>query len=285
MLARIFTVTLALFSACSILMSAAAQGAALSYVVSLPVRPGVTVRYLVVGKAAPKPRIAVILFAGGDGFLNLGLNGTIGTNLAQNFLVRSRFRFANQGFFVAVVDTPGQVTINGNVRLSAQYAGDIAKVIGDVRTRAQAAKVWLIGTSAGTLSAVGVASQSPIILQPPPFITKINLRRPNGIVLTSTQSTLVTGLCGRTVFNATLSAINVPAYVVGHKADGCGCSPASAAPSVLAALTGSPAKGRVEFTGGDDPISKDPCQAQTPHGFLGIEDSVVNAISGWIKTH
>lgn len=44
-------------------------------------------------------------------------------------------------------------------------------------------------------------------------------------------------------------------------------------------------KENIEFVGGSPPISTDPCQAQTPHGYLGIENSVVNNIASWIKTH
>jgi hypothetical protein len=39
------------------------------------------------------------------------------------------------------------------------------------------------------------------------------------------------------------------------------------------------------FSGGSPPKSKDPCMAMTPHGFLGIEDKVIGAISGWIAKH
>ena len=52
-----------------------------------------------------------------------------------------------------------------------------------------------------------------------------------------------------------------------------------------AALTGSPAKERLQVSGGDPPVSKNPCQARTPHGFLGVEGTVVDAIAKWIKVH
>jgi len=35
------------------------------------------------------------------------------------------------------------------------------------------------------------------------------------------------------------------------------------------------------FEGGDDPISK-PCQARSAHGFLGIEEKVVDATVRWM---
>ena len=247
--------------------------------VEVAVRPGVTVKYLAL---SPKnrPRDAVILFAGGNGLLNLQPNGSIG-NLSGNFLVRSRDRFVQQNLFVAVVDTPNQVAIDGNVRLSAQYAEDMSHVIADVRNRARGARVWLVGTSSGTISPASIAARLPRLTPS----TSDNQRRPDGIVLTATQTTLVKGLCGRTVFNADLAAVNVPAFLAHHVADGCKCSPMSAASKVLAALSGAPAKGSRKFSGGLPPKSPDPCMAFTPHGFYGIEDSVVGAIADFIRKH
>lgn len=247
--------------------------------VEVEVRPGVTVKYLALSPK-PKARAAVILFAGGNGLLNLQSNGSIG-NLSGNFLVRSRGKFVQQNLFVAVVDTPNQVKIDGNVRLSAQYAEDMSRVIADVRTRAGVGRVWLVGTSAGTISAASIAARLPRMT--PAGID--NERRPDGIVLTATQTTLVKGLCGRTVFNAQLSAVNVPAFLAHHAADGCKCSPAKSAAKVVAALTGAPDKGSQIFSGGLPPKSPDPCMAMTPHGFLGIEDKVVATVAEFVREH
>jgi hypothetical protein len=53
-------------------------------VVDVRVRGGATVRYLFIVPMGAPPQTAVMLFAGGNGLLNIRLNGTIGTNLAQN---------------------------------------------------------------------------------------------------------------------------------------------------------------------------------------------------------
>lgn len=247
--------------------------------VEVEVRRGVTVKYLALSPKT-KPRNAVILFTGGNGLLKLQNNGAIGTNHARNFLVRSRHKFVQQNLAVAVVDTPNQVAIDGDVRLSAQYAQDMAQVIADVRTRL-GGRVWLVGTSAGTISAASIAARLPRIAPPPAD----NERRPDGIVLTATQTTLVRGLCGRTVFNAQLSAVNVPALLAHHVADRCRCSPAKSAGKVLAALADAPAKDSLTFSGGLPPVSPHPCFAMTPHGFLGIEDKVVAAVAAWVRKH
>jgi hypothetical protein len=250
--------------------------------IEVKVRPGVTVKYLALAKPKTTPANAVILFAGGNGLLDLQPNGAIGTNLAGNFLVRSRDRFVQHGLFVAVVDTPNQVAIDGNVRLSAQYAEDMARVIADVRGRiGSGGKVWLVGTSTGTMSAASIAARLPQ-LSPP---TKDNIRRPDGIILTATQTTVVKGYCGRTVFDAKLSVVNTPALVATHVQDGCKCSPPKTSVKVVAALTGAPDKKNVTFSGGLPPKSQDPCMAFTPHGVLGIEDRVVKTIADFIAGH
>ena len=250
-------------------------------VVDVAVRPGVTVRYLAITSILGPPSKAVILFAGGNGLLNITASGAITTDLQHNFLVRSRFKFANQGLYVAIVDTADAMTINGGVRLSKQYANDIAKVITDVRLRS-GRDVWLVGTSSGTLSAAGVAARRPLDDDPR---TKVNFSRPDGIVLTSTQARFVDNFCEKIVFDAALANINVPAFTVAHADDDCVCSPPKGRLLVLTKLTSSPVKESQLFTGGLPQYSKDACDAYTPHGFYGIESSVVSAIANWIKTH
>jgi hypothetical protein len=220
------------------------------------------------------PKATAILFAGGNGVLDLQPSGKIGTDLSLNFLIRSRELFARAGLAVAALDVASdrRSGLNGDIRLSAQHAQDVGRVIAVAKKRI-AAPVWLVGTSAGTISAVGAAArlaQSEV--------------RADGVVLTSTLSTLVRGLCGRTVYFAQLSAIRVPVIAISHRDDGCPCSPGSAeaGAKLMAAVSRAPAKEHRIFTGGDPPLSKSPCLARTPHGFLGIEGEIVRAISAWI---
>jgi hypothetical protein len=251
------------------------------------VQSGVTVKYLPSeSTTGAKPSAAVILFAGGNGRLNLQPDGAISTGLSKNFLVRSRSKFAQKGLFVAVVDTANQVPISGNVRLSAQYAADMGLVIQDVRSHLTAGgKVWLVGTSSGTISAASIAARLPHRSPTLPDLDKANLRRPDGIVLTSTQTRLVAGLCGRTVFNANLAAIDVPALIVSHRSDTCKCSPPSYTDRLMSALKRAPSKQLILLTGGSSPQGTDSCQGFTPHGFFGVEDAAVDAAAKWIASH
>jgi hypothetical protein len=255
--------------------------------ITVHVRPGVTVKYLAVEPTKKaKPAAAVVLFAGGGGLLKLQPDGTIATGLRENFLVRSRSIFAQKGLFVAVVDTPNQVPISGNLRLSAQYAADMGVVIKNVRSHlAAGGKVWLVGTSSGTISAASVTAHLPQRNSTPPTADQARLRQPDGVVLTSTQTRLVAGLCGRTVFNANLAAIDVPALIVSHRSDTCKCSPPSYADKLMNVLKHAPSKQVILLSGGRPPQGKDSCQGLTPHGFFGVEDAAVDAVANWIASH
>src|SRR5262245_51894782 len=72
-------------------------------VVTVRVRPGVTMKYLEI-KPSERPKAVVILFAGGNGELALQPSGKIGTDLALNFLISSRELFAQEGLAVAALD-------------------------------------------------------------------------------------------------------------------------------------------------------------------------------------
>jgi hypothetical protein len=244
-------------------------------VVTVDVRPGTTMKYLSIA-AGGQPKAAVILLAGGKGVLSLSPSGAIGTDLRLNFLIRTRSDFARQGLYVAALDAASdqQDGLNGAIRLAPQHAQDIAKVIADVSKRANA-PVWLVGTSAGTISAASAAAR---LAQSP--------SRPHGTVLTSTLTTLAAGYCGKSVYDAALDAIQGPVLVASHRDDGCPCTPGGTGPGskLLAALSGASAKEHKIFTGGSPPISA-PCAARAPHGFFGIEGNVVKTVADWIKSH
>ncbi len=267
---------IAAFAAALLLLAVPALSAPTD-VVDVSVRPGVTIRYLATSPEG-QVKAAVILLAGGNGALQLGPTGTIG-RLGGNFLIRSRELFARQGFFVAAVDasSDNQNGMNGAIRLSAQHAQDVGRVIADVRTRTGGAAVWVVGTSAGTLSAANVAAR---------LSGADASMRPAGVVLTSTMTTLGAPECGRTVYDAGLADIRIPVLLVSHENDACPCSPGSSAVGsrLLAACSGAPSKEHRTFTGGTPPIEP-PCEARTAHGYSGIEESVVEFIAGWIKSH
>ena len=152
--------------------------------------------------------------------------------------------------------------MSNTFRASAEHATDIAAIIDLLNSRAHL-PVWLISTSNGTLSAVNVAS-------------RLGPQKVAGVVLTSS-------VWQRIAAFDDLSQVLVPTLVVQNRDDGCSQSPPSMAEDGTARLTHAPIKELIMTSGG---ISRSkPCQAMSPHGYLGVEDLVVTPMIAWIKSH
>src|SRR6478752_4095372 len=97
--------------------------------VDIPTRPGVTQRLLVL--QAPEPKATLVLLPGGHGGLQLFSNGSMrwGEN---NFLVRTRKTFLDQGFTVVVLDAPSDrqtPPFLQGFRQRPEHAADVKAVI------------------------------------------------------------------------------------------------------------------------------------------------------------
>ena len=142
-------------------MLVAAGAASAEDRVSLPSRAGVTEPILY--QAAASPFASVVLFPGGNGAL-AGLGG--------NFLMRVRDQFPAQGISVAVMDVPSdRDTAPTGYRTSPAAAADLKPVVEFLKQKA-AVPVWLVGTSAGSISAGNGA-------------TRLGAAQVSGLVLTS----------------------------------------------------------------------------------------------------
>jgi len=234
-------------------------------VVDIPTRTGVMQRLLLIG--AHGSRATVVLFAGGHGGLQLASDGTLGWGRG-NFLVRSRELFAAHGLLVAVIDAPSDrqsAPFLTGFRQTHWHVSDVKAVIAWLKRQA-GVPVWLVGTSAGTVSAAFVA-------------TEVSPARggPDGLVLTAT---VMHDRRGRPVPEMPLERIGVPVLVVHHKQDGCWACPFAEVPRLMARLTAAPLKELVAVEGGVN--RGDPCQAFAYHGFNGLERDVVTKIAEWI---
>ncbi|MHA3904701.1 alpha/beta hydrolase [Castellaniella sp. WN] len=252
------------FMALLVAAHAHAQAQIVQKVVDIPTRPGITQRLLVL--SPPEPKAAVILFPGGHGGLQLSANGAMkwGEN---NFLVRTRRMFADQGLLVAVIDAPSDrqaPPFLGGFRLTPQHAADTGAVIAWLRDTAKV-PVWLAGTSRGTLSVAYLATE----LTGP--------AAPDGIVLTAT---ILTDDRMRPVPAMPLDRIRVPVLVAHHEQDGCKYCPFSQTPALMSRLNAAPRRQLISFKGGVD--RGDPCQASAYHGFNGLDRDVVRQIAAWI---
>ena len=251
----------------AVALPASAARAADEEVRTIPARPSITESFLLL-RPVGTPVAGVIIFAGGDG--NLALTAAGVGQLQGNFLVRTRIRWAREGFLVAILDQPSDRK-NGlwNFRTTSEHAADVKQAIAAVRELARA-PVWLVGTSMGTLSAANGAA-------------RLAEGGPDGIVLTSSV-TETSKMSYEAVRHAGLGDIRVPTLVVHHKDDGCRSSPYSGAEDIMKALKRAPVKELMVFEGGSPAISA-PCEAKAPHGYLGLEAQVVSAIGAWIRAH
>ena len=235
---------------------------------------------------APVDPIAVLmLFIGGDGTLNLTL--TQQNTGSTNFLARTRYHFAAEGYVVALVDAASDFLAhnhddtrdaNGFLHGSGlrghrlpnrlhgdKYLQDLAAVMNDLRGRYPNLPVWAVGTSQGTISAAVAAAN----VSPPP----------DGIVLTSS-------LTGPSALgdlqSVDLESINVSALIVTNQDDACPVTKPEDSKALKMRFTSSPRVRVRNFDGGSTPLS-DPCESLSGHGFFGIEQKVIEAVTMWIK--
>lgn len=229
----------------------------------------VTQKYLLL-EPENEPKAIVLLFAGGKGTLNLN-QGMFGNSIGwgkNNFLVRSREKFAEHGFIVATIDAPsdkqGKDGMYYEFRTSDAHVEDIDSVIARIRENNDL-PVWLIGTSRGTESAayIGMGSSQKLA----------------GIVLTSSM-TEENGK-GLAVTELPLSIIKIPTFITHHVNDGCKWTTPDGAKLIKQLLTAAPVTELKLFDGGRE--QSKPCKAMSHHGYLGIEDDVIDAIATFIN--
>lgn len=233
--------------------------------VEIATRPGVTQRFLLL--TPEKPGAAVILFAGGDGYIGIDSAGKL--QRSGNFLVRSRQLFAEQGLATAVIDAPSDMQtppyLSGR-RQTLEHVADIEAVIAWLRQRHDI-PVWLVGTSRGTQSAAWVATRLPRAAG-----------GPDGIVLTAS---VLHDARSPAVPDMALDRLHVPVLVVHHRQDACRVTRPEDLPRLMERLAATPRRELLLFDGG---ISEgNPCQARAHHGFNGIEREVVTRIAAWIS--
>ena len=245
-----------------------AFGETASRVVDIPTRPGVTQRILYLSPASPKA--AVILFAGGEGGLQISQDGVFKWGKG-NFLVRTRELFAEKGLAVAVVDAPSDhqsYPFLGGFRQNPEHVADIKVVIAWLKQQNNL-PVWLVGTSRGTQSAAFIATQ----------LSPAN-GGPDGLILTST---ILTDNQGRPVTDMPLEKLSIPVLVVHHEQDGCKHCAYSNILRLMDKLPSGNKKELITMHGGNN--RGDPCEAFAYHGFNGLESDVVEKIAAWIQAH
>lgn len=230
-------------------------------IITLPTRGGVTQSYLLAAPEAGKAQAVAILFAGGPGKVDLERETARKVLDRGNFLVRSRQLFAGNGVAAVVMDAPSDRPngMDDDFRMGTAHVTDIERVVEDLKKRFPGLPVFLVGTSRGTVSAASVGRK---------FAKTVD-----GVVLTATlflASKTQPGLSG---FD--FASISAPLLFVHHVDDGCAYTPYSSAKRLADRYP------LVSVSGGLPPQSK-PCEAMTPHGFLGKEAETVDAMTKWM---
>jgi hypothetical protein len=229
--------------------------------VSLPVRGQETQR-IFIEQASATPQWVVLLFAGGDGAVGLDNQGP--TALQGNFLLRTRSYWVSSNDAIAIVDAPSDQSngMNDAFRLSEAHAADMHAVTAFLRQRYPSAKIALVGTSRGTISVGNVLNREPALA--------------DAYVLTSPVTIGMGGQAGLSGMHWEIG--DTPVLVVSNEHDGCKVSPFDAARTLAT-------DNKLQFiavssaTGGGRAAE---CGARSPHGFLGIENGVLDAISRWL---
>jgi len=239
----------------------------------------VSVRYMLIdpGNAdldqdgfLPIERVAVlVLLIGGDGAMDFR-DGQLNTG-SPNFVARNRYHFAAEGFVVAVVDAANDFNDRANGlqgrRLSAAHRADLQAVMGDLRARYPGLPIWSVGHSRGTLSAVVTA----LHVEP----------AADGLVLASS----LTGnpdAPSEDLSRLDVESIRVPALIVSHQGDVCAFTNPDDSRALMQRFIASERAKFRSFSGGSTPLS-DPCDPLAPHGYFGIDQKVVDAITRWIR--
>jgi dienelactone hydrolase len=206
----------------------------------------------------------------------LSLNETQRNTGHTNFLVRTRYLFAAEGFVVAVIDAASDfLAHNHGLRghrlpdrqYGKEYLDDLKAVINDLRGDFPDLPLWAVGTSRGSISAAVAAAE----LDDPP----------DGLVLTSS----LTGPDSNGDLrpqNIDLEDVEVPTLIVTNKEDECRITKPEDSKDLKKRFTAAPKVKIRQFKGRITPLSRS-CRSLSGHGFFGIEQKVIKAITKFIK--
>ena len=248
-----------------VLAALASACSAAEDLITIPTRSGVTLSYLLDQDKTKTPKVVVVSFVGSLGAIGLerrAQKGPVKFGPTANFLVRIRDQMTDADVADVIVDSPSDQLPGGmsdRFRLGSDHAADIRALIGDLRQRFPGAKVFLLGTSRGTISAAALGASLGDVVQ--------------GVVLSSTVTNSDRAGTGLSAFD--FGSIKVPVLLVHHRDDGCRSSPYYGAERLAKKFP------LISVSGGDPPQSE-PCEAMSQHGYLGREAPTAQAIRNWM---
>jgi predicted esterase len=227
-----------------------------------PAHDGATERGLL-SLPAGAPQWIVLLFPGDDGALGLSAAGAV--SLRGNFLVHTADFWPAGGDAALLVDAPSDHAdgMDDAFRLSAAAGADAATVVASLRTRFPQARIALIGTSRGTITVGNILQREPGLA--------------DAYVMTSPVTVARVGQPGLSGMSWPGSRARV--LVVSNRADACPVSPFANAEK-LARQNGfdfMPVSSEASGTRAQQ------CSGRAPHGYAGVENSVLGQIRGWLR--
>jgi pimeloyl-ACP methyl ester carboxylesterase len=232
--------------------------------VTVPTRNGVTESYLLIRNPPnATPKVVVIAFVGGFGVIGLeGKQVPLSFGPSTNFLIRIRNDLVDRDFAEVLVEVPSDKLSQGmsdDFRLGPEHLTDIRTVLADVKKRFPDAKLFLMGTSRGTISAAALGAKLGDEVQ--------------GTILTTVVTNRDRQGQGLSTFN--FASIKIPVLIVHHREDKCPMSPYYNAEHLGKSFP------LVTVSGGDPPQSG-PCDPQSAHGFWGRDAPVAGAMKAWM---
>lgn len=210
-----------------------------------------------------KPDWVVLLFAGDNGAIAVGSAGP--RRMKGNFVISTAKYWPQHGMAAVEVDAPSDYAngMTDTFRLGDAHAQDVGALVDALRKRFPGAKIALVGTSRGTISVGGLLLHNPALA--------------DAYVLTSPVT--IAGRGGPGLSGVSWPKSPARVLVVSDRNDGCVVSPFWSAQKMAEAngftfLAVSSDVGDTRMPGA--------CGPQGPHGYLGIEGTVLDAISGWL---
>ena len=191
-----------------------------------------------------KPVGSLILLAGSDGRIGVEGNGTIARE--GNQLVRTRMHYAQKGFAVLVPD----------------YGYSLSELVEYMRSIQK--PVTVVGTSRGTQRAARGISKGG---------------RPDKLVLTSGFLSNASGDTENVINILESPTLLPPTLVIHHRHDHC---KHTLPDGVQDFVFWSKGKSKIVWLEGGEEVGN-PCEAQSHHGFRGIDQKVVDVVSGFAR--
>jgi hypothetical protein len=228
---------------------------------SLPTRDGVT-QSIYIETATDNPPWVVVLFSGDSGALHLSADGP--TAFRGNFLVRTASYWVGKGDAAVLYDTPSDYAdgVDDTFRLSKDANTDLTVVIGELRRRFPSSKIALIGTSRATVSVGNAIERAPTVADAFVLTSPVSVARGRGV-----------GLSGLDVDGSKYRVL-----VVSNQHDACPASPLYGGKRLAE-------HNHFDFIAVDSTEGggfQANCGGHSPHGFLGIEQKVMDDVNRWL---